>query len=482
MRYDFLFNKDDTLTLAVIHQLNNAPTNTVTRNDLISQYELTTYQLNKLFTAINAAFKAVGGEPPCYIEESTKDLWQAHHLNTFVVQQATLYLLEQSASFKAFTYYFLYSKQTTTTAFAKDHYLTAAVFFRQTSTLKHRFGDNPGRASSEHSEFALRQYLFQLFYELYTGVKAPFPELDGKIAPLLAACTATIGHDLLPTQQVKLTTFLKVSWLRRQNGDALPAVPTPFQATGYSTLEAAVADSDAEDLTPGELDYLYQFLVTQRFLTLPATELPGLFPRADELTRQFIADVAQSNQVNLTGDTIEALTTRLMPVHIRLTTAFLEPTTFIDASQITFFADLYPAFDAIIQQFLGQLDERPDLKLSANRRINLYFSEMFALISAVPQTALRRTVNICVDFSEGTLYSEYVTMTLRAFSHANICVAHQLTAETDIYIADFRAPSLKLPQVIWQNPPTPHDWTELADLILTFTRTNAGLKGGGADV
>ncbi|WP_054721323.1 hypothetical protein [Lacticaseibacillus nasuensis] len=136
MDFDYLFNKNDALTLAVIRQLNTNATNTITKNTLIAEYNLTAYQQNRLFDAINAAFQAVGGEPPCYLEETTKDLWRAHHLTTYCVQQVTLWLLEQSAAFKVLNYYCFESNAQTTAAYAKNHYLTEAVFFRQTKVLK----------------------------------------------------------------------------------------------------------------------------------------------------------------------------------------------------------------------------------------------------------------------------------------------------------------------------------------------------------
>ncbi|WP_175265027.1 hypothetical protein [Lacticaseibacillus nasuensis] len=320
----------------------------------------------------------------------------------------------------------------------------------------------------------MRQWLFGLYYTVYTGIATPFPALADQVAPYLKACIHIIGHSLLPTQRVKLTTFIKVWLLRRRNGDNLPATPRHYTAGGYDALSAALETAGESPVPTAECDYLYQFLVTQHYLELPAAQLPTLFPLADELTRQFIAQLAQSNVATLTEPILRDLTSRLMQIHLRFTTFYLEPTTFIAADQVSFFANLYPEFETVITRFLNGLKARPEFNLSENMLTNLYFSDMFALINTIPSTALTQVIQICVDFSAGALYSDYVMRSLAAFGHANIRVTQNLDANTDIYIADFHADDLTIPQVIWQNPPTPHDWSQLAALILDCTQQKGG--------
>jgi hypothetical protein len=45
-------------------------------------------------------------------------------------------------------------------------------------------------------------------------------------------------------------------------------------------------------------------------------------------------------------------------------------------------------------------------------------------------------------------------------------------ADTDIYISDFHSRNITIPQVIWTDPPTAQDWTDLADLILERKETH----------
>ena len=74
-----------------------------------------------------------------------------------------------------------------------------------------------------------------------------------------------------------------------------------------------------------------------------------------------------------------------------------------------------------------------------------------------------------MDFSQGNLYTNYVIQSLApSTTHTSLLI--RLTADTDIYISDFHSKKVSQTQVIWQDPPTPVDWSNLADLILDAKR------------
>lgn len=91
---------------------------------------------------------------------------------------------------------------------------------------------------------------------------------------------------------------------------------------------------------------------------------------------------------------------------------------------------------------------------------------MFAFINHIPTESLRDQVHICVDFSQGTLYTQYVISTLATFNNAHIVIEQKLSQDTDIYLSDIYSQTVNQPQIIWQNPPTPTDWSVLGDIIV----------------
>lgn len=93
---------------------------------------------------------------------------------------------------------------------------------------------------------------------------------------------------------------------------------------------------------------------------------------------------------------------------------------------------------------------------------------MFALITAVPLQVLPDKVYLCVDFSQGSVYTNYIESTLKSFNNVHIVIQHQIDELTDIYLADFKSDFVKPLQIIWENPPTPHDWSMLGDTIIAI--------------
>jgi hypothetical protein len=91
---------------------------------------------------------------------------------------------------------------------------------------------------------------------------------------------------------------------------------------------------------------------------------------------------------------------------------------------------------------------------------------MFALINAIPTAALVDKVYVCVDFSQGDLYTDYIVSTLQAFNNAHIVIEENISDHTNIYLSDFYSSFITQPQIIWQDPPTPTDWGQLADTII----------------
>lgn len=192
---------------------------------------------------------------------------------------------------------------------------------------------------------------------------------------------------------------------------------------------------------------------------------------ATKLAKGFIKQLTDKSV--LTADTdimATGLYEQLLAVDLQFTTFYVEPTTFISPKQISFFKTLYPTFDLLIRNFLSTLKQRVSFELSERMVVNLYFSYMFCLINTIPTTNIKDRVFICVDFSEGALYTNYVIRSLQAFDHAHIVIQRQLTDETNIYISDFRSMAVTVPQIIWLDPPTSQDWSELADVILDIKR------------
>lgn len=98
---------------------------------------------------------------------------------------------------------------------------------------------------------------------------------------------------------------------------------------------------------------------------------------------------------------------------------------------------------------------------------------MFALITEVPTEALPDKVYLCVDFSQGSVYTTYIENTLKSFNNVHIVIQHEIDDMIDIYLSDFKSEAVKPLQIIWENPPTPHDWQMLGDTIIAIRHNHS---------
>ncbi|HAP4981479.1 TPA: M protein trans-acting positive regulator, partial [Enterococcus faecalis OG1RF] len=97
---------------------------------------------------------------------------------------------------------------------------------------------------------------------------------------------------------------------------------------------------------------------------------------------------------------------------------------------------------------------------------------IFLLIHYLPLNVVERPIHVCVDFSQGTNYTEYIIKQVEGFETLNLVVERQLTAKTDIFISDYLLDNLIRKQIIWKNPPTPTDWKFFGDTVVSIKKSS----------
>jgi hypothetical protein len=479
--FDFLLSKNDRICLNILRLLAQDPAHTVNKQTFIDQFDLSSFRLNNLFENMNVDLATIPGPNPRYLDEAVKGMYHAHSVDTMAIQQLTLLYFKRSTKLQIFEYNFFYDTQQTVKEYEHQHFITSPVFYRINGQLKqdlqnHEFFDITG-INQEH-EFIVRLRLFQFYYTTYNGVDVPFTELDDLTKRVMATLNDYLVTQLLDTQQVKLGILIKIWIMRLRNQGAMTqSILSPtLRGETYQTLQERIQDILGEDISISnpEMDYFYSFLITQGFLAnISVPYIEENFPDAVTIANDFISRFQQKPFLTEAADlSTTNLYADLLQINLQFTLFYVEPTTFIDASKISFFRNLYPTFDLAIREFLRHFRHTSAYHLSDRQVINLYFSYMFSLINAIPAEWVRDQVRVCVDFSEGTLYSHYVVRSLESFNHAHITVQPYVGADTDIYISDFHSRNITIPQVIWTDPPTAQDWTDLADLILERKETH----------
>ncbi|MFD2728686.1 hypothetical protein [Enterococcus camelliae] len=96
---------------------------------------------------------------------------------------------------------------------------------------------------------------------------------------------------------------------------------------------------------------------------------------------------------------------------------------------------------------------------------NSYYDFMMLLYHFFPIKEFEPTVTICIHFSRGKLYSEFIADLITNFYLLPIKIEYKLSNRTDIYLSDFENKKFIRKQIIWKNPPDSRDWQIFIDTL-----------------
>ncbi|MDB7088864.1 hypothetical protein PM729_14390, partial [Enterococcus mundtii] len=140
---------------------------------------------------------------------------------------------------------------------------------------------------------------------------------------------------------------------------------------------------------------------------------------------------------------------------------------FASSNQRDYFLESYPKLSKAVTRALTIYKEQ--LHFSDETIVNqLFFEYVFLLINHF--AFIEIPVYVCVDFSLGNLYTNFIQNQIQGFKNLNIIVENRLTSKTDIFVSDSVIENLSITQIIWKRPPTPNDWEVFGDAIIDVKR------------
>lgn len=475
MEYTALFVANDKTKFAITQLFLNQQSAMLTTEHLADLFGLTKYQLDSIYDSLTNDLLNASGDINATIDDSHKGVWQIKNVTSQVLQNLGIMYFERSPLRPVFEYRYLYSGLLSKADYIDQIGTASSSFYKDEKKLnrilltEHFEEDAYTLADTEHT---IRLHLFQFYYSIFNGSTQTFGELDNTIEQLVHDITKYYHTHLKPTQSDKLRVFLYVWIMRTRNGHHV--YRTPIDTHDHLDDLACLSDCIHDDLigvikpTQADITYLYSFLIIQNLIPKKSITLtPRVQQPANKFTDQLINTVKLMALINQHFD-LAPLRASILEINVQLMTFYIEPITFIDNDQIHFFQELYPTFDVIISAFIQQLQNHFQERLTTDIATNLYYSYMFAFINYVPAEQLKDRITVCVDFSYGNLYSDYVTTNLVTFNNAHLVVTNNLDDHFDLYLSDFYSQDVHVPEVIWQNPPTPTDWAELGDLVVTL--------------
>lgn len=403
---------------------------------------------------------------------------EVHRLTHAIVKKMRLYLVERSLSYQIFHRYV--TKETSLDRQIEELHVSRSSTYRLYKRLKTQLTDEGFQLKKNQlvgDESTIRSFLFGLYYEMFNGLASPFDEeIQQQAKELFRYLEHYLNLSLPKTKEHKLLFFLSIALIRMQKKHSMAEALIEYEenaATAYLTkwLEQHVS------LTPEEMRREIAALLLfcqmmevdlQQELTFIACEETQ---QAESLVDEFLhylADHSRFEINQLKEDT--ALTSGLLRINRRWLIYHFRETTFVTKIQRRYFQEINPKLDELIQDFIEKIAQR-GLFHSDQERNKLYYDYLFFLITRISVEKLEDPVYICIDFSHGSSYNEYIQTMLRSLQSMNICYEEKLSTKTQIYLSDFLIDRLPCQQMIWKRPPTPEDWAEFGHLLLT-------VKGG----
>lgn len=403
---------------------------------------------------------------------------QISDLSHATVKKMRLFFIEKSQSFQIFHQYVTKEKSLDTQI--EELHLSRSSTYRLYKKLKIQLQDEGIRIRKNKlvgSEFVIRSFLLDIYYEIFNGLKNPFDEtIQNQTKELIHYLIYHLNFSLPKTQEHKLLFFISVWLIRIRNGHYVNEVFIEYQdnsLTDYLDRWIGSYAEMTEEERRKEISGLLLFLQTiEVVLDSPIYFVDRIENRqAQKVTTDFLQYLADHSAFTMSGlMKNQKLHSGLLEINRRWLIYHFRETTFVTKVQRQYFQEINPELDRIIQGFIEKIDEQ-NMLLTEQEKNKLYYDYLFFLMGEISVKQLEEPVFVCIDFSHGSNYNQYIQTMLSSLQSMNICYEQKLSTKTQIYLSDFLIDKLPCHQIIWRRPPTPEDWSEFGQMLLN-------VKGG----
>ncbi|MGM0124812.1 hypothetical protein IGI37_002206 [Enterococcus sp. AZ194] len=325
-------------------------------------------------------------------------------------------------------------------------------------------------------EFQLRIRLYNLYYEAFNGIYSPFPDfIQVKANQLIDQLIHSTKCSLSETKKIKLASFINV-WLTRLRMNHyieesfVTVEPSAYRE--FLTEELVHSWGVPKDKVSNEIAFLFSFI----YLEDIDKDLIESFLRNDtelaveQIAHQFLQYL--SNECLLNKQDEVKLLNEVKDINRKWLIYHFKETTFIIKKEFHYFQEVNPKLDSIVKNFLDTLEGRK-LFFDEAEMSKLYYDYLFLLVTKLPISKIEQPLYICIDFSHGENYNQYIQLMLSSLQSMNIKYEEKITRQTDIYISDCLIHQKGYKQLIWKKPPTPDDWRDLGELLVELKGAKA---------
>jgi hypothetical protein len=359
--------------------------------------------------------------------------------------------------------------------FLKQFGISRATYYRNIIYIRQILAEDffvQRRRNEENS----RQIIFSVIHHFFNGIDALPIELGEPITTLITKLCEIRSINLSYTERQRLTNFLFVQTKRIRQGNKIQKIVDQDCAT--EKMEFFKLLNDLWGLKEEELvqegwyfdiylmiNGLVPFEIEKCGKQQPLEAIQDLVEKQLDFLNQIFEGMEIEPQ-------LVEIRQELIETNVKVFSPFYFSETFVDPTKVPFFSETYPEIDDMVKQILMYVGEQRKLKLDKDTFTQLYYTYMLILLEHLPVQLVSNVVKITVDFSNGKVFTKYISSQLQQFAPLNIEVSKRLEDDTDIFLSDQRFCDVDCEQMIWESPPLAEDWEQLGDLIVKIKRTD----------
>lgn len=462
--YDFL-EINDRNKLYLIHFIEADMNHYFPIESLMENLSLSRFKVENLIEELNIEL--------ALLNLTKLEISNTHFVTTTNINEETIIQLRRSYVRKSYYFHLfeeLLYRKTSLAKFAELFFISDSKAYdikkKLVSILK-PLGISIKNGQIKGNEEKIRLLYFDVYYFYFNGCKDIFKVRADEIKTQKSIISA-IKDDVALTQKAKLYIFIQIISLRMKNNNYVEIATSHF-STENASLKAYQRYISLKDMEIEQQELLYfsRFLYAENFITIKDTDLGSdnlklVSQISGDFSQKLIGELLINNKTNDVQEIVEQLLSKINRINFRWLYFKYSTNTFISNNQWKFFEEVYPEFFDFVVSFV----ENTGFINSEKARKTLFYDYIFALIAIIPMSYLSRSINICIDFSRGKIYSDYISTNILQFQSMDINVTYKPNEQTDLYISDFNSEFVSCKQIIWKEPPNNKDWKNFGNILV----------------
>lgn len=475
-------DEDDLTKLKILYYLENHHLSTVLFDELIEEIKINNYQVKKLLSEIKSEIKAWKLDTYYRIDLQTQKSYVRYERKT----QGNIMLLlnhyvrrsQMQALVRA-----IFTEEVNKVADLEE-----VVFLSKSATYKlvKKFTDlstDYGISIDKNMKFSGEEWMIREFvYNFYLSLYGDFYKIFSSdvLADLnlmvsgLENIEGLFTRELCLTDKTKVLYRLFVIYTRNYFGNKAKA--KDFMRTRsvfISPIQELLGDflEGSDDEILEEAYELLYFLSSESITVQCSFDVPEKVTLLTKEFTQAFSTAFEQHAFEIMQDTTQI---ELNNIHLRLLVSLRANFDSSVLNDFKFMGENYEEIERFCYNFVHkQMCGSQDKLLLQEKQEALAREYMFLLLCYTNVHKTRRPVKICVDFSYGISYNQYILQNIEALGFLNIEAHIGGSREgIDIYLSNLPSQEVEADQIIWASPPTSYDWEFFGNSVVKIKKEN----------